>query len=163
MKTEVEKVVSLDIDFQPEAAVSGPVLLQTDDSVFLTFNAVRPAPDGHREDAGTAIVEFSRCSVTKFGYPNDEALPGHPLHDRGLDFYEVGEVLHSTWVRQLTEQKRFRFPHTPDSTQRHFIFTFHDSTFECVADSFVASLSTEPYEELFSRIMHKAFRHANGT
>jgi hypothetical protein len=149
---ESDKVVRHDIGFEPEAAVSGPILLQNDYSAFLTFNAVRMSEEGQREDVGTGIIELLRCSVTKFGYPNDEALGGHPLAKKGLRHYGVFEVRSSSWVRQQTEQNRVSFPNTPNSKQRHFIFTFHDSTFECIVDDLRASLSTEPYEQIFRRI-----------
>ena len=71
----------LDLGFVPEAGVSAPALLQSDFSAVLTFTAVTMAPDGSRTKAGTAVIEFDRCHWTSFGYPNDEALPGHPLHD----------------------------------------------------------------------------------
>jgi hypothetical protein len=155
-----DQVVRFDIGFEPEAGVSGPVLLQTDDDAFLTFNAVRMTPDGKRGTVGTGIIEFERCGVTKFGYPNDEALAGHPLYKRGLQAYSVFEVLGSSWIQQMTEQNRVSFPNTSDSEQRHFIFTFHDSTFECVADSLRATLSIEPYEQIFRQITQRVFHHA---
>src|SRR5437868_6494746 len=69
-----EHAVPYDIGFRPESAVSGPVVLQTDHDVVLTFNAVRLMPDGYFHDAGCAIVDFEACCLTKFGLPNDEAL-----------------------------------------------------------------------------------------
>ena len=154
-----DEVVRMDIGFEPEAAISGPVLLQTDDDAFLTFNAVRMTFDGRRDKAGTAIIELERCAITKFGYPNDEALGGHPLYKRGLEAYGVFEVLRSSWIQQMTDQNRVNFPQTSDSTRRHFIFTFHDSTFECVADTLRATLSTEPYEQILRQIAQRVFGH----
>ncbi len=145
-----EYATPYDIGVTPEAAVSGPVVLQTDYNVILTFNAMKEKPDGYREDAGTAIVEFKRCIITKFGYPNDEARWGHPLGDKGLGAYGVYEIMNSTWIRQLTDFNRIRFPNTPDSDQRHFMFTFHDSTFECIADGMEVRVSDEPYEQIFA-------------
>lgn len=38
----------------------------------------------------TAVATFSRCRQAVFGYPNDEALLGHPLYaGRRYGFYEV--------------------------------------------------------------------------
>jgi hypothetical protein len=159
MNSERDKVVLLEIGFEPEAAVSGPVLLQSDYDAFLTFNAVKMQPDGGRGSVGTGVIEIVRCSITRFGYPNDEALAGHPLYARGLGCYGVFEVLGSSWIQQMTAQNRVCFPKTPDSTRRHFIFTFHDSTFECVADSLRASLSTEPYDKIHAQISQRVFRH----
>ena len=155
-----DKIVRFDVGFEPEAAVSGPVLLQTDNNTFLTFNAVRMTSDGKRGAVGTGVIEFGGCSVTKFGYPNDEALGGHPLYKHGLEAYGVFEVLCSSWIRQMTEQNRVCFPHTSDSKNRHFIFTFHDSTFECVADDCRATLSIEPYEQIFRQIAQRVFHDA---
>ncbi|EEF60707.1 hypothetical protein [Pedosphaera parvula] len=154
-----EYAVPLDIGFLPEAAVSEPVLLQTDYATILTFSAVRRTPDGKREDAGYGIIELDLCWVTKFGYPNDEALPGHPLSETGLDAYGVYEVRNSSWVKLITEQNRVAFPKTPDSKQRHFIFTFHDSTLECIARGLRPSLSTKPYGEIFEDIRKRVFNH----
>jgi len=149
----MNEVVPYSIGCVPELAVSGPLLLQTDNSTFLTFNAMRIAPDGMRHPAGHAVVEIMGCSITKFGYPNDEAQPGHPLYSRGLDAGEgVYEVLRSSWVAELTAQNRVRFPSTPDSTERHFIFTFHESTFECIATDLRVSLRTEPYEQILREL-----------
>src|SRR5262249_47171776 len=69
-----EYAVPYDLGFVPEAAVSAPVLLQNDGGAILTFSAMRQRHDGKREDAGYGIVEIDSCSLTKFGYPNDEAL-----------------------------------------------------------------------------------------
>ena len=154
-----EYAVPHDIGFEPEAAVSEALLLQTEHAAIFTFHAMRPMPDGRREDAGYGIVELDLCSLTKFGYPNDEALSGHPLHGRGLGGYGVYEVRNSSWIRLMTEQNRVAFPKTPDSTQRHFIFTFHDSTFECIARGLRASLSTKPYAEIFQDISKRVFRY----
>ena len=152
-----QSVIQLDIGFEPEAAVSGPVLLQTDDDTFLTFNAVRMAGE-RRETAGTGVIEIQGCSVTKFGYPNDEALAGHPLYKHGLGAYGVFEVKKSIWIQQMTEQNRVSFPQTTESRRRHFVFTFHDSTFECVADEIRATLRTEPYEQIFAEIAGQILR-----
>jgi len=120
----------LNLGFQPEAAVSGPLLLQNDDVTFLTFNAAEIATDGSRGKGGTACIEFDLCFWTTFGYPNDEALAGHPLYGRGLSAYGVFEVHNSHWGRRMADQNRVSFPNTKDFDSRHLVFTFHDSTFE---------------------------------
>jgi hypothetical protein len=157
---EQDKVIRLDLGFEPEAAISGPILLQSDYATFLTFNAVQERPDGLLHNVGTGVVEFEGCQITKFGYPNDEALGGHPLYHRGLEFYAVFEVLNSSWIRQMEEQNRVCFPSTSAFRSRHFIITFHDSTFECVADGFSATLSIEPCEQLLRKLTERL--HSNG-
>lgn len=156
MPEKPDQIIRLNIGFTPEAAVSEPLLLQTDCDAFLTFSAVVKNEKGLFEDAGIGVVEFHRCNLTKFGYPNDEALRGHPLYQNGLDVgSRVFEVLYSSWIREITEQNRLCFPNTEDSDQRHFIFTFHDSTFECIADGFQTSLHLESYEKVLTGIAQR--------
>jgi hypothetical protein len=44
------------------------------------------------------------------------------------------------------------FPQTGSWTLRHFIITFHDSTFECLAEDLVLQAFDEPYEQVMRRI-----------
>src|SRR5262249_31715985 len=69
----------LDIGCFPELAVTGPVVMATDQRLVFSFNAPRAAPGGRRADAGRAGVQVSPCLAFRFVYPNDQARPGHPL------------------------------------------------------------------------------------
>jgi hypothetical protein len=123
----------------------------------LVYDAAETAPGGP-----SCIAEFGGCLVATFGYPNDEALGGHPLYAAGLSFYGVFEVEASPWIARLQSQNAVQFPdaswwpNSPYSTSgpvRHFIITFQDSTFECLARSFDGSFTDlGPLEALRSRI-----------
>jgi hypothetical protein len=152
MTSEPDTITELDLGVVPEAAVSRPMLLQTDYRTVLTFNAMKHTPDKRVTSVGTAIVEFERCLVTKFGYPNDEALQGHPLYQRGLAFYSCYEVLNSSWLAEIDAQNRQAFPDSTGSPVRHFVFTFHDSTFECLAADLKLTLSDEPTATLLTEL-----------
>jgi len=94
---------------------------------------------------GKILVVFQGCSIASFGYPNDEALAGHPLYKSGLEHYGFYEVMHFPWPAQLEEQNHVMFPGSRVfQGDRHFAVTFHDSTFECLAASFVWRWMTEP-------------------
>ena len=71
--------------------------------------------------------------------------------------YGVYEVRNSLWSGQTVEMNPVSFPKTPNSTQKHFIFTFHDSTFECLACGLRAYLSTKPYSEILTEITKSVF------
>lgn len=152
MTTAVDTVIQLSLGYEPDAAVSGAVLVQTEQSTFLTFNATKLGEDNFYQDAGTALIEFPRCLTTKFGYPNDEALGGHPLSAKMEGAYDIYEVLNSSWVKQLEEQNRVSFPKTANWQSRHFIITFHDSTFECLAKDIKITVLNESYEAVFALI-----------
>ena len=86
------------------------------------------------QDEAVALVTFEGSFAHYLGMPNDEAFAGHPLHDRGLHPYMVAEVLNSSWVRRLERMNAVHPSHDPRgyAELRHFVFAFHDTTFECV-------------------------------
>lgn len=150
-----DAIVELDLGITPEAAVSGAVLLQTEDKTVLTFNAMRStgkkSPHGgmYRESCGTAVVEFQRCLLTRFGHPNDEARWGLPKYASCA--YGIYEVKNSSWIKEVVVANRHSFPATSDDyVRRHFLFTFHDSTFECLADDLSIRVVERPYREVFA-------------
>ena len=78
-----------------------------------------------------------------FGPPNDEAFDGHPLASRGLTPYAEFEVIDSSWLRQLEKMNSVHPYHNRErfmANLHHFVFAFHDSTFECIAASFSVSI-----------------------
>jgi hypothetical protein len=89
-------------------------------------------------DETVALVRFHICYASMFGPPNDEAFSGHPLYASGLKHYSANIVENSSWIRSLERMNSVHPRHNPESYKRrkHFIFAFHDSTFECVADGY---------------------------
>jgi hypothetical protein len=79
-----------------------------------------------------------------FGPPNDEGLEGHPLYSRGLDYHNCFEVRESSWIRSFERMNRVHMWHdaTRFARYRHFIITFQDSTFECIAERYRVSIQT---------------------
>ena len=151
-----EEIVELDLGVSPEAAVSGAVCLRTEAGTFLTFNAVRltgrtsPYAE-YMDDARTAVVAFTRCLVSRFGYPNDEARWGIPRYKDVS--YGIYEVRNSTWIGEVVRLNRYRFPETKDDdVRRHFLFAFHDDMFECLADDLSREVVDEPYDRIVERI-----------
>ena len=161
MEEGSEEVIALHIGYVPDPAVSGALLFQTEESCFLTFNALKPVGSGSFEPVGIALIEFKGCIITQFGYPNDEAYQGHPLFAKiqslGKEATSIHEVHHSRWLRQLVEQNRKSFPEgTPWEDSRHFIIEFHDSSFECLAESFHTELIEGPYESILIYLAKRA-------
>jgi hypothetical protein len=150
----MDRVIEYDIGCFPELAVSGPVVMATDERLVFSFNATRPTPGGLRDDAGRAVVRVSPCLAFKFGYPNDEALPGHPLYQRGFEGVAVYKVLDSSWIAELARQNRVRFPTSDVSAwgMRHFLFSFHESTLEVLGRGLDVSISDEPFEAIIGRM-----------
>jgi hypothetical protein len=122
--------------------------MQSEDDAYVVFDAHSDASQA----SGTALVRLRQCLITRFGYPNDEALAGHPLYAGGLGFYGVFEVRNSSWIAQLQEQNRRCFPGFRMPQRRHIAITFHDSTLEAITQSVEASLLTESRRSVLSRV-----------
>jgi hypothetical protein len=93
-------------------------------------------------DEPCALVNFRMAYAHMFGPPNDEAFEGHPLSARGLRPYAVFEVQASSWLGALERMNSVHPYHSAErfTKYKHFIFAFHDTTFECIAESFSVSI-----------------------
>jgi hypothetical protein len=122
------------------AGAPEPQLLANDYSLVLAYET---APSGEEY----AIVKFAHPHAHYFGSPNDEALSGHPLAKRGLRAYGIFEIRNSSWIRAMERMNRVHVHHDARrfDALRHFVFTFHDTTFECVANG-VSLAATVPNE-----------------
>jgi len=99
------------------------------------------SPDQGNEPC--AIVEFIMPYAHIFGPPNDEAFGGHPLAERGLRPYGAFEVEGSSWLSALERMNSVHPYHRPERFKkyRHFVLSFHDTTFECIAEGFTSTTS----------------------
>ncbi|WP_299398863.1 hypothetical protein [Pelagibius sp.] len=125
-----------------------PVVLATEHKTFLAYVVDSSDTDwdgssAHARsldsgDQPLAVFSFNSCWAHFFGPPNDETFHGHPLSDRGLRPYGVFRIENSSWLRALEQMNSVHPRHSPKmfSSLSHFIFAFHDSTFECIAESF---------------------------
>jgi hypothetical protein len=106
--------------------------------VGIAFYAWGARPGGQE----VVTAEFIRCTSFRMGFPNDEALHGHPLWGHGLEAYRAHEVSDSAWLGQLRtiEAAHPQAPAVPFENARHFVLTFHDSTVEAI----LSRVATEP-------------------
>ena len=80
-------------------------------------------------------ISFNSVSAHYNGWPNDEVLHAHRLWGRGLTFYAMHEVVNSDWLAELERRNSVHPRHIPGLIlrDRHFIGTYQDGTFECIA------------------------------
>jgi len=111
-----------------------PGIVSDGDDLYVAYIVNSSAVSEYEE---FAVVRFSHALQHTFGYPNDEALGGHPLFDDGLAFYAFNLVTESPSLRELGERNARVFPKTEAmySDFSHWIVTFHDETLEVIAKS----------------------------
>jgi hypothetical protein len=142
---ERDRVVTIEGVPQSSAGAPEPLLIANEGRVILAYR-VQSAEIWQGENVRTygtdgkepiAIVRL-QSSAHMFGPPNDEAFSGHPLAGRGLHPYGVFRIESSSWIRKLEKMNRVHRSHDPERfhTLQHFVFAFHDSTFECVCRQF---------------------------
>lgn len=162
-----EYAVPCDLGVSWDTGAPLPHLLCSGDRTFLIFllNEPNPAWDGTyvtiKDPASgvlepLALVEFQSATV-KFGSPNDEVIHGHPLHGKGLMPYGAHYVVNSRWARELEEINKVHARFDPDRWKevKHYLFAFHDETFECLALSHQVELYRTSMRELVESVARK--------
>jgi hypothetical protein len=161
--------VPIEFPVQWDIGAPLPYLLQNDDWTFLVFGLrdVDPDLDGtyvnnadSPSPSNLAVVEFKSCICTKMGTPNDEVFQGHPLNGKGLKLYSPLRVKNSLWIKELEAINSIHSRYRPEFWRsfNHYIFGFHDCTFECVAESFLVEARATTVTELLTEICGKLVR-----
>jgi hypothetical protein len=109
------------------------------------------------EVVSLCLVSFKGCASAKLGHPNDEVQSGHPLSGRGLKGYTAQIVKNSPWLKEVAKTNSIHRCDNPESWNllNHYVFWFHDSTFECLAKSYEVEVSSEAMPELLKRVQEK--------
>jgi len=132
---------------EPAPDVPSPVVYATDYHLVLAYNLSGFALAKFRGDPSVSwldpdgefvFIKFVRPYVHYMGAPNEEAVEGHPLYSKGIGDASIFRVENSSWIESLEQMNRVHERHDPTKfqTMKHFVFRFHDSTFEAVANEF---------------------------
>jgi hypothetical protein len=134
-------------DVSIDGGAPAPKILASDTDLYLIFYSAeilskKSFNSIERRDVindeGVGLVMFENYQAFKFGVPGDEILESHPLFKVGLKYYK-GQILdESPWVKELSEMNKVHPYHNSSKflDHKHYIFTFHDSTFECIAQNY---------------------------
>lgn len=126
-----DHVVLLDSVPRPAADAAEPFIVASDRRVILAYPIAesdfeRFGPFDSDDDPFCTVL-FPDAVFHRLGPPGDLDLEIHPL---GLSGYSVHEVMNSSLAAEISAVGQ----HGP--AQRHFVITFQDSTFECVASDY---------------------------
>lgn len=157
-----EYAIPLDFPIRWDIGAPLPHVLMSDSRTLLAFyirvsdsncNSATVKPSGGESVEPLALVEFYGCISAKMGSPNDEVFGGHPLSGKGLDAYTAQIVQNSRWIAELEAINRIHEYYNPDNWRKlkHYIFWFHDSTFECVAKSYNVEIFHGSMSDLLAR------------
>lgn len=73
-----------------------------------------------------------------FGIPGDETIHGHPYSKLGMESYSFYELKNSDLIKSLQDIDQVHPQYNPKKWKmyKHYILTFHDNMFECIAQCF---------------------------
>jgi hypothetical protein len=169
-----EHAVPLNFPVQWDTGAPLPFVISSEQRTFLSFYLATPDSNpngtyvniknpGNGIPEALALVEFHQCASVKLGSPNDEVLAGHPLDGKGLKPYSAQVVRYSSWVNSLQEinsvHPQYRAEHW--ANLKHFVLWFHDSTFECVAESFSVEVFHESMAALLERVSTRLLKYGS--
>ncbi len=140
------------------------VLIGSSGNLFVLFYGGE-LPVNMRQENNTeydeilVIMKFIQHSIYKFGSPNDEVLHGHPYYRLGLKPYSFFELKNSDWIKKLMKINSVhrQFNKERWKNDKHFILTFHDETFECIADGYEISEENISMKDKAFQIMNEYF------
>ncbi len=164
-----DKVNAISSAPECDAGAPLPVVISDRHNLYLLYIVSEPDPswDGsyitsispNTEDTMIAIITFQKSYAHMFGPPNDESINGHPLYRRGLVPYGVFEIENSSWIRNLEKMNSVHPYHRKEKYQdyKHFIFSFHDSTFECIAKAFSVSTERGSIDSILTKVAQSLY------
>jgi hypothetical protein len=140
------------------ASYESPVLYITERELLISY-LIAPVALSVEDQEECAVVKFSGVSVFTYGYPNDEALPGHPLFGDGLKYYSFNVMENSPRIEEMRKQNAVRFPASGSlwNDCKPFIVTFQDETLEvvCREISFLGRYATGDRKEALGLYLSK--------
>lgn len=143
--------------FEMDCGSPSPMIVSNDSELFIAFysykqsTTLEPQERNTVYDTGIFALNFKSYLKYSFGLPSNETIEGHPYYKLGIKSFAFYELKGSDLIKQLEDIEKVHPYYTPDkwTDYKHYILTFHDNMFECVAKGF------EIREENVS-IYHKA-------
>ncbi|MFM0723093.1 hypothetical protein PQQ53_05300 [Paraburkholderia strydomiana] len=129
-----DQVVLLDSVPHPAADAAEPFIVASDRRVILAYPIAeadfeRFGPFDPDDDPFCTVL-FPDAAFHRLGPPGDVDLEIHPLAMQGLLGYAAHEVVNSSLAAEIVTVG------SAVPALRHFVITFQDSTFECVASDY---------------------------
>lgn len=115
---EQDRVVPIPVP-DPDVVQPLPIILAKDGALVLSYMAFVGRKDQH------IVVTFHVAYAHRFTPIDKKGLAAHPLAARGLKADGAFEVKGSSWA-----------PGGCGPHAKHYVFSFKDALFECLADGF---------------------------
>lgn len=146
------KLKEINNAFDIDGGAPEPIVLSNDDKLFLGFYGNKyEAMQEQIENSNTVTVKFSGYIKYTFGIPTNETLHGHRYYSLGLRSYGFYELENSDLIGEIIKIERIHtnFDREKWKKYKHYIISFHDNLFECVAKDFEVLENHSLYNQMF--------------
>lgn len=153
--------------FEIDYGAPSPTIFLNDNELLLAFYSDKeslfdfPQERNAVYDMGIYVLKFKRYIKCVFGIPGDETLYGHPYSKLGMKSCKFYELRNSDLIKSLQDIEKVHPGYRIEKWEgyKHYILTFHDNMFECVAENFevkesnvsIYSQMSVMLEELFAK------------
>lgn len=132
---------------RPDDCLPLPLVLSDENKLFLSYAVFETNHDtegrfpprvvGEDSEILVAVVTFQKPYAYVFGPVDDNAIACHRLSPRGLESCAAWQIQRSSWIGELKKAglSNRRVPRVFGHL-KHFVFTFLDAVFECIAEDF---------------------------
>lgn len=116
-----------------DTGAPSPTVLASEHKVVLSY---------YTNEGVVCYIIFSHCFEFRMGMPDENKIEKHPLGSSGLMGYEFQKVNNSSWIADVENQYQTISDYSRDGRKyEHYIFTFHDRSFECISSGFEIKIS----------------------
>ncbi|MBD3670123.1 MAG: hypothetical protein HUJ29_05055 [Gammaproteobacteria bacterium] len=105
----------------------------------------------HYEDEPMLAVKFHNALAHYQGPPDDGGIQGHPLYAQGLRADGIYVVENSNWLQSLKVMQINSGLYNASDWEplKHYVFSFHSMTFECIAEGYRSLMVRGPLRAVF--------------
>jgi len=158
------KLEEIDL-FKIDYGAPSPVLINDGANLQIIFYSDESFENGTFDFADQRVItlKFDRVSYHSMGPPNDEALNGHPYYELGLQSAGFYKLLNSELIERLNLMNRFHPYYQPNAidNSQHYIITFKEKVFECVARGFEFNIQQTPLNEVAGAALKQLLKTDN--
>lgn len=154
--------------FEMDYGSPSPTIISSDNELFIAFYADResisllPQERNTIQDSGIFALKFKAYLKYTFGLPDNETIHGHPYSKLGMESFSFYELKNSNLIKELQEIQKVHEYYNPLKweTYKHYILTFHDNMFECIAQDFeVRSENISLYHQATIMLNELSIKH----
>ena len=154
--------------FEIDYGAPSPTILSNDNELFIAFYADKESTSAMLQerntiyDTGIVALKFKRYLKYTFGMPSNETIHCHPYSKLGMRSCSFYELRNSDLIKSLQDMEKINEDYDPETWKmyKHYILTFHDNMFECIAQDFeIREENTSLYNQATVMLNELSVRH----